>query len=186
MKLATIDLHLTHPSFTLPYFSHLSYFRNINKLSLTCYNNSSTSMMEKTLTRVLSNKCGFSDLVYLLDQRGQTMTSVDICGIERIFSKRSTTTLSLRHLTLKSSIVASPHLFHHLRDLQSLQISFSELYDTSSGFWIELTPQNIYIPSVTLKSYSMPSAVINYLVSDRGMSKLSFELEEETERKTSR
>ncbi|SJL12502.1 uncharacterized protein ARMOST_15929 [Armillaria ostoyae] len=79
-------------------------------------------------------------------------------------------------------IVTAPHIFHHLRGLQSLQISNFELYDTPSGFWIELTQQKIYIPCITLKSYSMPSAVIDYLVSNQGMSELSFELEEETDR----
>ncbi|PBK71081.1 hypothetical protein ARMSODRAFT_62787 [Armillaria solidipes] len=42
MKLPTINLHLTHLKFTLPYFSHLSHFRNINGFALTYYNNSST------------------------------------------------------------------------------------------------------------------------------------------------
>ncbi len=72
--MTTIDLHLTHPKSTLPYFSHLSHFRNINRLSLrlTCYNNSSNPMMEKTLARALSNNHGLTDLVlYLLDQQGQ-------------------------------------------------------------------------------------------------------------------
>ncbi len=102
-----------------------------------------------------------------------------MCGIERIFLKRSTThhpsVLPLR----EGSITAAPHIFHHLR---GLQISNFELYDTLSGFWIELTRQRIYIPSITLKNYSMPSAVIGYLVSNQGMSELSFELEEETDR----
>ncbi|KAK0186775.1 hypothetical protein F5146DRAFT_1143167 [Armillaria mellea] len=184
MKLPTIHLHLTHPKFTIPYFSHLSHFRNINKLSLTCRDNSSTHMMEETLARVLSNNPGLTDLVlYLLDQPGRTMTGIDMCGIERILPKRSTTNLPLRHLALKEcSIVAAPHIFRHLRGLQSLQISNFELYDTSPGFWMELSRQKILIPSIILKSFSMPSAVIDYLLSNQGMSELSLELEEETEK----
>ncbi|PBK71080.1 hypothetical protein ARMSODRAFT_1017025 [Armillaria solidipes] len=110
------------------------------------------------------------------------MTDVDVCGIERMFPKQSTAKLSLRHLTLKEGSItaAPPNIFHHLRGLQSLQISNFE--HTSSGFWIELTRQKICIPCITLKSYSMPSAVIDYLVSNQGISELSFELEEETDR----
>ncbi|KAK0489963.1 hypothetical protein EDD18DRAFT_1109831 [Armillaria luteobubalina] len=67
--------------------------------------------------------------------------------------------------------------FSHLSHLKSLQISNFDLYDTSSGFWIELARQGIHIPSITLKSRGVPSTVIDYLVSNEGMAELTFEVE---------
>ncbi|PBK88546.1 hypothetical protein ARMGADRAFT_361556 [Armillaria gallica] len=179
MKLPIIDLHLTHPDFTLPYFSHLSQFRNIRKFSLTGYQKNSTPTIEKTLARVLANNHLLSDLfLHLVARWDQSTTSLIVSGIERVFPTQSTTNLSLRHLTLKEgNITAAPHIFHHLRGLQSLQISNVDLYDTSTGFWIELARQRIYIPSNTIKSRGVPSAVIDYLVSDEGMVELTFEVE---------
>ncbi|SJL12511.1 uncharacterized protein ARMOST_15938 [Armillaria ostoyae] len=178
-QLPTIDPHLTHPEFTLPYFSHLSQFRNMRKFSLTGYLNNSTPTIEKTLARVLANNQHLSDLfLHLVDRWDRSKTSLVVSGIERVFPTQSTTNISLRHLTLKEgSITAAPHIFHHLRGLQSLQISNIDLYNTSTGFWIELARQGIHIPSITLKSRGVPSAVIDYLVSNEGMAELTFEVE---------
>ncbi|SJL12516.1 uncharacterized protein ARMOST_15943 [Armillaria ostoyae] len=163
MKLPTIHLHLTHPEFTLPYFSHLSQFRNMRKFSLTGYQNNSTPTIEKTLARVLANNHVLSDLfLHLVDRWDRRMTSLIISGIERVFSKESA--ITLHHLSLKEgSIITAPHIFQHLRGLKSLQISNVDLYDTSTGFWIELA--------------RVPSAVIDYLVSNEGMVELTFEVE---------
>ena len=85
MKLPTIDLHLTHPEFTLPYFSHLSQFRNISKFSLTGYQNSSTRTIEKTLARVLANNHRLSYVfLCLVDRWDRRTTRVVISGIERV------------------------------------------------------------------------------------------------------
>ncbi|SJL12504.1 uncharacterized protein ARMOST_15931 [Armillaria ostoyae] len=177
MKLPTIDLHLTHPEFTLPYLSHLSQFRNVHKFSLTGYQNNSTPTIEKTLARVLVNNHHLSDLfLHLMDRWDRRMTSLIISGIERVFPKESA--ITLRHLSSKEgTIIAAPHIFQHLRGFKSLQISNVDLYDTSSGFWIELARQEIHIPSITLKSRGVPSAVIDYLVSNEGMVELTFEVE---------
>ncbi len=176
MKLPTIDLHLTHPKFTLPYFSHLSQFRNIRKFSLTGYQNNSTPTIEKTLARVLANNHILSDLfLHLVDRWDRRTTRLVVSGIERVFPKRTST---LHHLSLKEgSIIAAPHIFQHLRGLKSLQISNVDLYDTSTGFWIELARQGMHIPSITLKSRGVPFAVIDYLVSNEGMVELTFEVE---------
>ncbi|KAK0443158.1 hypothetical protein EV421DRAFT_534799 [Armillaria borealis] len=177
MNLPTIDLHLTHPDFTPPYFSHLSQTRNIRKFSLTGYQNNSTQTIEKTLARVLANNHHLSDLfLHLMDRWDRRKTSLVISGLERVFPKESA--ITLHHLSLKEgSIIAAPHIFQHLRSLKSLQISNVDLYDTSTGFWIELARQEIHLPSITLKSRGVPSAVIDYLVSDEGMVELTFEVE---------
>ncbi len=146
MKLPTINLHLTHPEFTLPYFSHLSQFRNIRKFSLTGYQNNATPTIEKTLARVLVNNRHLSDLfLHLVDRWDRRTTSLVISGIERVFPRDSA--IILHHLLLKEgSIIAAPHIFQHLRSLKSLQISNVDLYDTSTGFWIELARQGTDIP----------------------------------------
>ncbi|KAK0431042.1 hypothetical protein EV421DRAFT_200320 [Armillaria borealis] len=173
MNMPTIDLHLTHPEFTLPCFSYLSQFRNMRKFSLARYQNNSTPTIEKTLARVLVNN---HHLSVLFDRWDRRTTSLVVSGIERVFPKEST--IILRHLSLKEgSIIAAPHIFQHLRRLKSLQISNVDLYDTSTGFWIELARQGINIPSITIKSRGVPSAVIDYLVSNEGMVELTFEVE---------
>ncbi|KAK0489965.1 hypothetical protein EDD18DRAFT_1358940 [Armillaria luteobubalina] len=177
MKLPMIDLHLTHPEFTLPYFSHLSQFRNICRFSLIGYQNNSTPTIKKTLTRVLLNNHRLSYLfLHLVDRWDRRPTSLTISGIEHVFPRESA--ITLHHLSLKQcAINSAPHIFQHLHSLKSLQISNFDLYDTSSGFWIELARQGIHIPSITLKSQSVPSAVIDYLVSNEGMVELTFEVE---------
>ncbi|PBK88594.1 hypothetical protein ARMGADRAFT_1084552 [Armillaria gallica] len=127
----------------------------------------STPMIKKTFARVFSNNRGLIDLVlYLLAQRGQTMAGIDMCGIE-CFPE------TIDH----QSIPASPHIegrqYHRgpsyflppPRHSVAPDLHF-KLYDTSSGFWIELTRQKIYILCITLKSYSVPPVVIDYLVSN--------------------
>ncbi|KAK0217208.1 hypothetical protein IW262DRAFT_1299162 [Armillaria fumosa] len=177
MKLPTIDLHLIHPEFTLPYFTHLSQFRNIRKFSLIGYQNNSTPTIEKTLARVLVNNHRLSDLfLHLVDRWDRRPTSLAISGIERVFPRESA--IALHHLSLRhGSIISAPHIFQHLCSLKSLQISNFDLYDTSSGFWIELARQEIHIPSITLKNRGVPSAVIDYLVTNEGMVELTFEVE---------
>ncbi|KAK0489975.1 hypothetical protein EDD18DRAFT_562021 [Armillaria luteobubalina] len=179
MKLPTLDLHITHPKFTLPYFSRLAHFRNINKFSFTGASSSATPMMEKMLSRVLSNNRGLTDLVlYLLDRPSQNMPGIEMRGIDRIFPKRSITNLSLRHLAFKEcNIVAAPHIFRHLRHLQTLQIFDYEIYNRSAEFWIELTRQKIYVPCIQIKRAGLPSALIDYLVSNQGMLELSLEIQ---------
>ncbi|KAK0186771.1 hypothetical protein F5146DRAFT_1067351 [Armillaria mellea] len=167
MKLPTIDLHLTHPEFTLPYFSHLSQFRNIRKFCLTGYQNNSTRTIEKTLARVLANNHRLSDVFLCLVDRWDRRTT----RVGHLWDS----TIALR------SIIAAPHIFHHLHRLHSLQISNVDLYDTSTGFWIELARQDIRIPSITLKSRGVPTAVIDYLVSNDGMVELTFEVETDRE-----
>lgn len=134
MKLPTIDLHLTHPDFTLPYFSHLSQFQDIRKFSLTGYQNNSTPTIEKTLARVLANNHLLSDLfLHLVDRWDRSTASLVVSGIERVFPKESA--ITLQNLSLREgSIIAAPHIFQHLRRLKSLQISHIDLYDTSTGF----------------------------------------------------
>ncbi|KAK0472730.1 hypothetical protein IW261DRAFT_1596678 [Armillaria novae-zelandiae] len=177
MKLPTIDLHLTHPEFTLPYFSNLSKFQNIRKFSLTGYQNNSTPTIEKTLAHVLLDNHHLSELfLHLVDRWDRRPTSLVISGIERVFPRQSAS--AFHHLSLKAgSIIAAPHIYQHLRSLRSLQISNFDLYDFSSGFWIELARQRIHIPSITLKSRGVPSAAIDYLVSNEGMVELAFEVE---------
>ncbi|KAK0433910.1 uncharacterized protein EV420DRAFT_1771309 [Desarmillaria tabescens] len=171
MKQPSLDLHLTHPEFTLPYFSHLSQFRNIHKFSLTGYSNNSTPTIEKTLARVFSNNQHLSDVfLHLADRWDNRRTSLTVSGIERVFPKHATRTIPLRHLLLKEgSITAAPH------------ISNVDLHHTSAGFWTELSQRGIYIPSITLRCHSVPSTVVDYLASNKGMTELTFEVETDRE-----
>ncbi|KAK0458229.1 uncharacterized protein EV420DRAFT_385833 [Desarmillaria tabescens] len=184
IKRPSLDLHLTHPEFTLPYFSHLSQFRNIRKFSLTGYSNNSTPTIEKTLARVFANNQHLSDVfLHLVDRWDNRRTSLAVSGIERVFPKHATRTIPLRHLSLKEgSITAAPHIFHHLRGLRSLQISNVDLHHASAGFWTELSQQEIYIPSIKLRCHSLVlSTVVDYLASNKGMTELTFEVETDRE-----
>ncbi|KAK0200049.1 hypothetical protein DFS33DRAFT_214776 [Desarmillaria ectypa] len=179
MKRPTLDLHLTHPEFTLPYFSYLSQFRNIRRFSLTGYSNNSTPTIEKTLAHVLANNHHLSHLfLHLADRWDRSTTSLVVSGIERVFPKQTTRTVSLRRLSLKEgSIIVAPHIFYHLRGLKLLKISNIDLYHASAEFWTELSQQEIYIASIMLRSRSVPSTVIEYLVFNKGMTELTFEVE---------
>ncbi|KAK0458224.1 uncharacterized protein EV420DRAFT_1643104 [Desarmillaria tabescens] len=158
MKRPSLDLHLTHPEFTLPYFSHLSQIRNIRKFSLTGYSNNSTPTIEKTLARVFANNQYLSDVfLHLVDRWGNRRTSLAVSGIERVFPKHATRTIPLRHLSLKISNV--------------------DFYHAYAGFWMELSQQGIYIPSITPRCHSVPSPVVDYLASNEGMTELTFEVE---------
>ncbi|KAG7440623.1 uncharacterized protein BT62DRAFT_578514 [Guyanagaster necrorhizus] len=176
MKRPILELHLTYSKFTVPYFSYLSRFRNIHKFSLTGDSNHFAPTIEKTLARVLANNHCLSHLFLHLVARWES--TLGVSGIERVFPMKSTKNVALRHFSLREgSIIAAPHIFHHLRGLKSLEISHIDLYHESAGFWTELAQQEIHIPSITLRTQSVPSAVIDYLISNEGMTELMFEVE---------